>query len=151
MGMYTKFNVILPIKRNTPTIIKEIIIDIIDNGEEKINCGELKKPNHKFFNSDYFAPHNNSFYFTGTSNTKIKYCSVINKNNEFVLHIDCDFKNYDDNINNFLDFIAPYVKSNYEPRFLGYSLYEECINPILYYLTPNNKIISFQTNDINEY
>lgn len=152
MGMYTKFNIILPIKVDTPQNIKDILIDMIENGGDKAENGELELPKHDFFvdGTRYYFAQCSSYYFTGTSNSKIQYCDTYNKNNDIkmVLHIDCDFKNYENEINLFLDWVQQYVdEDNY--YFLGYSQYEEDCDPTLYFIN-KGKILKFTNNNIRE-
>lgn len=144
MGMYTKFNVIIPISRKTPKDIQTVLVDIVENGGYKLDNGKLQKPNHKFFESDYFSAQCDSYYFTGTHNSAVKYSHEFDEEHRLVLHIDCDFKNYEDNINLFLDFVAPYIDVSdvSNSLFLGYSLYEEDSHPTLHFVNEENKIFT---------
>lgn len=147
MGMYTKINIILKIKIDTP----KKVIDILENmfngyGAEDIKMKGIELPNHKFFekgNRVWFPCSAGSYYFTGTANSNIKYRTV---DNQMVLHIDTDFKNYGDEIKHFLDWITPYVDAD-NNEFLGYSLYEEDNNPTLYFFR-NKAICSFTNNNV---
>ena len=103
MGMYTKINVILKIKQNTPEEIKNILIDIFD-GCSVIELRGKTSPrlleHHKFFDDGsriWFPASEGSYYFTGTSNSCIKYADVTK---QMVLHIDSDFKDYNNEIDN---------------------------------------------------
>lgn len=150
MGMYTKFNVILPIKNDTPKNIKEILIDIVDNGGNKIEkiiedgilTNDFELPKHDLFKNSnrLFCAKCSSYYFTGTSNSAIKYNDLIGDSihNRMVLHIDCDFKNYENEIDLFLDFVAPYIDEKYR-ILLGYSICEDTDEPTLYFIN-NGKI-----------
>lgn len=51
--------------------------------------------------------------------------------NEVLIH--SSFKNYGNEIDLFLDWIRPYIDARYGPEFIGYSLYEEDVEPKLYY------------------
>lgn len=150
MGMYTKFSVVIPIKRETPKEIQEVLVDLVENAGYKLDSGELQKPNHKFFESDYFSAQCDSYYFTGTHNSAVKYSHEFEEVHRLVLHIDCDFKNYEDNINLFLDFVAPYIdiEDMWQPTFLGYSLYEEDLNPTLYYVNDKHEILKFTPKNL---
>ena len=46
-----------------------------------------------------------------------------------------DFKNYDDEILLFLDWVLPFASAYDEDAFLGYFKYEECQNPTLIFST----------------
>ena len=45
-----------------------------------------------------------------------------------------DFKNYDGEIEKFFNWIKQYLYKGWDKQFIGYSLYEEAIEPTLYYL-----------------
>ena len=150
MGMYTKFSVVIPIKRETPKEIQEVLVDLVENAGYKLDNGGPPKLNHKFFESDYFSAQCDSYYFTGTHNSAVKYSHEFEEEHRLVLHIDCDFKNYEDNINLFLDFVAPYIdiEDMWQPIFLGYSLYEEDLNPTLYYVNDKHEILKFTPKNL---
>lgn len=151
MGMYTKINIILPIKNDTSNDIKEILQSMFEGDDiEDMKRKQLKLPSHKFFEGNrriWFPASGGSYYFTGTVNSNIKYTSDAG-DNQMVLHIDTDFKNYDDEIELFLDWIQPYVDAG-QNEFLGYSRYEETFNPTLYFFK-DKKIVSFVNNNVEE-
>ena len=132
-------------------LLKEILKNMFD-GCDVIELREKTNPSlltHKFFEDGsrvWFPCSGGSYYFTGTSNSKIQYTDV---GNQMILHIDTDFKNYNDEIENFLDWIAQYIDAT-ENEFLGYSIYEESSNPTLYFLK-DKKIVSFTNNNVEEY
>lgn len=122
MGMYTKLHANILIKDNK-------CIDIINY---MLGCATIKPklPNHKLFNTDRweFMLKSCSYYFTGTNNSKLYY----DKNTkEYVLHCDCDLKNYCNEIELFLDWISNYMENNEYKEFLGYMRYEEFTYPTL--------------------
>lgn len=141
MGMYTKVSFIIPIKSETPKEIKKILESLIEgNLEENKNL-----PKHPFFETprySYFAKCN-SFYFTGTSNSSVKYPYRNwhdEKSDDIVLHIDSDFKHYDDEIPLFLDWVKDFMEKP-KSGFIGYTLYEEDERPTLWFLR-NGKIVA---------
>ena len=140
MGMYTKASFIIPIKKDTPKNIKDICYNLFE-GDSELDGFDL--PKHQFFETKRFWAFAgcNSFYFTGTSNSAVKYSdSYCGGCEDMVLHIDCDLKNYDDEIELFLDWIKDYMETP-TAGFIGYSLYEEDEKPTLYYLR-NGKIVN---------
>lgn len=146
MGMFTKINIILKIKNDAPLNIKTILTHMFE-GADLTELEELiDLPDHDFFKEGsrvWFPKSGGSYYFTGTANSAIKFRIV---DNQMVLHIDTDFKNYDDEIKHFLDWIAPYVDAD-EDEFLGYSRYEEDYNPTLYFFK-NEEIVSFVNENV---
>lgn len=149
MGMYTKVNLIIPIKNETEKSVKDILIAMFDGLDvEEMETKQLKIPKHKLFEDGrrvWFPASGGSYYFTGTVNSKIKYTSDAG-DNQMVLHIDTDFKNYDDEIKLFLDWIYPYIDGETH-RFLGYSQYEEDENPTLHFYG-KDKIVSFTNENV---
>ena len=50
------------------------------------------------------------------------------------MHIDCDLKNYNEEIDNFLDWISGYTTGYDEYELIGYTIYEENSIPTLIYM-----------------
>ena len=132
MGMYTKLQCNLMLKKDKQ--LYEILQNLL---EEKYTL-DLSKIEHNFFKTERYSYmlKCRSYYFTGTNNTKL-----IEDEYHYVLHIDCDLKNYDNEIELFLDWISKYLDGYYLKEFVGYYRYEEDENPTLLYVK-NNKIIS---------
>lgn len=149
MGMYTKVNLIIPIKNETEKSVKDILIAMFDGLDvEEMEAKQLEIPKHKFFEDGrrvWFPSSGGSYYFTGTVNSKIKYTSDAG-GNQMVLHIDTDFKNYDNEIKLFLDWIYPHIDGETH-QFLGYSQYEEDENPTLHFYG-KDKIVSFTNENV---
>ena len=146
--MYTKFNVIIPLKNDIPKNIKELLYEMIEYGTTSSKDESIE---HEFFNGKTrpFFARCNSYYFTGTSNSSIQYANEEEKK-DMVLHIDCDFKNYNNDIDLFLDFVKQFIEyTNYFPMFLGYSQYEEDANPTLYFYD-GKEILKFTNQNIQE-
>lgn len=79
----------------------------------------------------------NSHYHVPRSHASIEYNDTSKK---WTLIVRCDFKNYNDEINKFVDWISPYVYTHGEEKaFIGYSRYEEDIDPVLLYIPYNKK------------
>ena len=150
MGMYTKVNLIIPIKNETEKNVKDILIAMFDGLDvEEMEAKQLEIPKHKLFEDGrrvWFPASGGSYYFTGTVNSKIKYTSDVGEN-QMVLHIDTDFKNYNDEIKLFLDWICPYIDEEHLYRFLGYYQYEEDTNPTLCFYG-KDKILQFTNNNV---
>lgn len=130
MGMYTEFVCALKIKNNTP---KEVIniLDFMSNGNEKIKAEELILPNHDLFECSrwVYMFRSDSYYFNGVTNTIFKRDETFGY---YYLTIRTNLKNYDGEIEKFLDWIKPYIEC-YGNEFLGYSRYEEFEEPDLIY------------------
>ena len=150
MGMYTKVNLCLPIKKDTNNNILQVL-DGMFQGDEIADLKEkgLTIPDHIFFKTCsrvWFPNSVGSYYFTGTSNSNIKYDTL--RNYAMVLHIDSDSKIIYEDIDNFLEWICPYLDFS-STGFLGYSLYEEDLDPILYWWE-NNSIVKFKNKNMEK-
>lgn len=134
MGMYTKLSVDLKFKENLP---KEVVIALEvmvgHRGTEEIGKSDL--PKHELFESSRwnFMLRCSSYYHTPVSLTKLHYDDI---SKQYYLVSSSDFKNYDNEVDLFFDFVKDYV----EDGFLGYSLYEEDEVPTLYFLKDGNII-----------
>lgn len=132
MGMYTKLQCNLMLKKDKK------LYEILQNLLGEKDTLDLSTINHDFFKTERcsYMLKCCSYYFTGTNNTKL-----IENEYQYILHIDCDFKNYNNEIDLFLDWISQYLDGHLNYEFVGYYRYEEDENPILLYII-NNKITS---------
>lgn len=124
MGMYTQYSFTIPLKEMPKDLEDEIIEDI------------------ETFNTC-------SFYFTGTSNSVLK----LENDNGIIsrtVYINCDISfNSDERIENFINKIKAYIKHNGD-LFLGYSRYEECNNPKLWFINSDNEINTYFNLNVKE-
>jgi hypothetical protein len=66
---------------------------------------------------------------------------------QYHLNVRSNLKNYDSEIENFLDFISPYIETD---EFIGYMRYEESEKPTLIYI--DNGIVKYENlNNGSEY
>lgn len=124
MGMYTEFNAALCFKKNTPSSVIEIIECLLGDKE-----WPEKLPEHDFFKSSRFRMvlTCDSYYFPSISDSKMEQDRI---DHRYHLNIRCNLKNYDDEIEKFLDFISTHIETE---GFLGYMRHEEFENPTLIY------------------
>lgn len=73
-----------------------------------------------------------SYYFDGQTDSKLYMDDLYEDNPKFYLNVRCNLKNYNNEINKFLDWLNPYIKTF---GFLGYLRYEENEDPTLIYKT----------------
>ena len=130
MGMYTEINLGLCFKKNT---LDEIINTIWCLLGEKEWGKEF--PNHNFFKCDRFKMvlGCDSAYFDGITDSKMEFNNI---DGCYHLNVRSNLKNYGNEIENFIDYISPYIETD---GFIGYMRYEECDNPTLIYCN-NGKI-----------
>ena len=134
MGMYTKISVDLKFKDNLPLEVVEalkVMVGAVDTNLYSIT----DFPTHDLFKSTRwrFMLRCSSYYHTPFSLTKLHYDDI---SKHYYLVSSSDFKNYDNEVALFFDFVKEYV----EDGFLGYSLYEEDEFPTLYFLKDGNII-----------
>ena len=139
MGMYTEINVCFDLCQDVPKEIVDILHCLIDGDDEPSVL-----PQHDFFKCDRWniVACCDSGYFGGSSNSKI----ISNTSGTWLVNIRANLKNYDSEIEKFLDWLTPYVETH---GFIGYTRYEECENPKLVYIE-NGKVILKNVN-VKEY
>ena len=125
MGMYTKLSVDVRFLENLP---EEVVaaLDIMSGNNDYIS---QTLPQHDLFKSPRwdFMLLCSSYYHTPFSLTKFHKDEISQR---YYLTSSSDFKNYNDEIDLFFDFIAPYVQEG----FVGYSQYEGAEHPTLHYV-----------------
>jgi hypothetical protein len=124
MGMYTELFMSCRIK-NDPEVIA-ILKYMIGEEEVKPNL-----PDHELFKTDrwHFMLRCSSYYFVPRVVHLLEYDDIggywcfINRS---------DFKNYDNEVTLFIDWILPYMRDS-DGDMIGYSRYEEDERPIVYF------------------
>lgn len=131
MGMYTKLHCNIQIKKEANECI-EILKYMLGEKDEI----DFEIPKHDLFKQETgrweYMLKCCSEYFTGTENSKL-----IDKGYGYVLHCDCDLKDYENEIELFLDWISQYADYNEWYEFVGYEIYEENDVPTLIYMKKN--------------
>lgn len=135
MGMYTEINVCFDLLRDTPKDITEILYCLIEGKDTPPIL-----PNHDFFKCDRWdmVACCNSYYFDGLTNSKIAFDNI---SKTYKINIRANLKNYDSEIEKFLDWLKPYIGTE---GFIGYMRYEEWEDPILIYNNFHNDKIIFK-------
>jgi hypothetical protein len=119
MGMFTEFVLNVTIKKDTPTDV----LYILDNWERGHGF------NHELFDTDHWSSigRSDSYYFPVRRRFDFIHDRILNGH---WLNISGSFKNYDNEIEKFLNWINPYVDRG---GFAGYYRYEEDRYPTLIY------------------
>ncbi|WP_343349187.1 hypothetical protein [Terrisporobacter petrolearius] len=131
MGMYTEFVFGVSLKKETPKDVINVLKYMTEEGStEDIKIESL--PKHSFFETERWAVLfiSDSYYFDGITNTILKLDPVIKR---YCLTVRSNLKNYDNEIDKFIDWIKPYVEGSWY-EFLGYKRNEENEGPTLIYL-----------------
>lgn len=134
MGMYTELVFGCNLKKNTPKEVIEAIEYMTgqrqydDTVEPELNIINL---NHELFDCRRWSwmLNSDSEYFEGVSTSRIIEDNCFH---DYRLSIRCNLKNYDNEIDKFINWIEPYIDCCGN-ELLGYKRYEENEFPTLYY------------------
>lgn len=126
MGMYTELHFNSALKRNIPTPVLEILNYMIGNDEFAPVC-----PDHPLFSTSRWPImlRCDSYYFDADTHSTLRYDEI---STQHYLCIRTNFKNYEGEIEAFVDWIMPYL-DKVPGDFLGFSRYEETEEPTLIY------------------
>lgn len=127
MGMYTELVVSTRIF-DEPEVINVLKFMIATD----LDVPEIKEiPTHPLFETPRwrYMLRSASYYFTPTASSLLEY-DKIGKSWSFINR--SDFKNYDNEINLFLDWLDPYIDAS-DGEMIGYSRYEESDEPTIRY------------------
>ena len=130
MGMYTEVNLGLCFKKSTPNEVIDIMQCLLGDKE-----WDKELPKHKLFKCDRFkiVLVCDSAYFDGITDSKMEFDNI---DGCYHLNVRSSLKNYGNEIENFIDYISPYIETD---GFIGYIRYEESEHPTLIYCN-NGKI-----------
>lgn len=124
MGMYTQLHLASTLKPDTP-------IEVIETLKYMLGDSDLPPTNleHPLFNTERWVImlRCDSYYFDTDTRSTLRMDHI---GSEYVLNVMSNFKNYDSEIDLFLEWIDPHL-DKYEGEFLGYSRYEEFEQPNL--------------------
>ncbi len=133
MGMYTELVIKADVKRDISVDVKFILnflfnhemdIDIWDN--EMNLKPEIKLPDHSFFKTSNWTA-------IGRCNSYYHIPSTFSFFDGKYLFSRSDLKNYDNEINKFIDWLCPYLDVD-AGKCIGWSWYEEWHEPTLLYM-----------------
>jgi hypothetical protein len=129
MGMYTAFHFNVELKSDVPLSVLTILKYMVRSqpGEQL----QVSLPNHPLFSETRwrFMLQCDSYYFSEDTYSTIRYDEI---GSCWYLCIRCNFKNYSNEIELFLNWIDPYL-ANVPGDFLGFYRYEEAREPTLIY------------------
>lgn len=129
MGMYTELVLGLELDNDEATIQK--LKYMLDNTTDDVMIDDpfFKTPRWTYMLCC------DSYYFDGQTDSKLVYDIIAGTH---FLNVRCNLKNYDNEIELFLKWLAPHIKTD---GFLGYMRYEEDENPTLIYNTADGIIL----------
>jgi hypothetical protein len=119
MGMYTELDFHVRLNENTPDGVINILRYMVGNVENEPTF----LPSHELFSTTRWARMcmGGSYYFDADPRAYLRYDKIAE---QFFLGIRSNFKNYDNEIELFLDWIMPYVDA-FDGDYIGYYRYEE--------------------------
>ena len=130
--MYTELNIAVQLnnqKLDEDKFVLPILSYMVDGAVKgDLTVAESDMPDHPLFKTRRWSYmlQCDSFYFPHTV-----YTSLVHRGeDDIILNIRCDLKDYDDEIKKFLDWIYPYTETR---GFIGYTRYEEDDDPTLVY------------------
>lgn len=139
MGMYTEINICFDLIKNPSKDVVDILHYLIEGTDTPSIL-----PNHKFFKCDRWdiVARNDSYYFDGSTNSKIVFDNI---SKTWKINIRANLKNYNSEIEEFLNWLAPYIGTI---GFIGYMRYEEWEDPLLIYNDFDNNKIMFKGMEV---
>ena len=126
MGMYTELHLNVELRRDTPAEV----LDVLRYMLREIPVEERPEtPDHPFFETGrWFVLFTmDSYYFKADTHSTLRWDETAEAH---FLGVRCNLKNYDQEIQHFIDWITPYVEAE-EGDFLGFYRYEETEIPTL--------------------
>ena len=120
MGMYTELLLKCGIVPNLNTNVKDVLEFLFNRGKEPNTL-----PKHEFFTLSRWT-------LIGRCSSCYHIPSPVNYYNENVLFSRSDIKNYEDEIDLFLDWVNPYI-DELDEKCIGWIWYEENDSPELIY------------------
>ena len=132
MGMYTELVLGVELSKETPKEVIDVLRYMTGEDDENLLHKEILE-NHPFFSCDRWKMLLicDSYYFDGQTHSEIVYDKI---SNSHFLTSRSNLKNYDDEIDLFLNWIDPYVTTygNW-----GYKRYEEASMPTIIFRDDN--------------
>lgn len=133
MGMYTEFHFNVELKESIQPDMLKILKYMLGEIDE---IGDTKLPEHPLFATSRWEGmlRSDSYYFDADTHSTLRN----DWQGGWFLCIRCNLKNYDSEIEKFIDWIMPYC-DKFEGDFLGFYRYEETEEPTLIYMGGSDK------------
>jgi hypothetical protein len=127
MGMYTEFHFNVQLLSKVPNEVVDLLKFMVSTEETKYESRLKNLPSHPLFYTDRWVRMllSDSYYFSADTHSTLRFDGITNG---YYLCIRCNLKNYNNEIEKFVDWIDNYVQAN-SGDFLGFSRYEESENP----------------------
>jgi hypothetical protein len=121
MGMYTELHYNVELRKDVPAEVLATLRYMLKNDEPKTQC------DHPLFKTDRWPVmlRMSSAYFPARTHSEL-----FKEYDQWYLGVRCNLKNYCGEIEEFIDWLDPYVKA-FKGDFLGFSRYEESEDPTI--------------------
>ena len=133
MGMYTEFHFNVELEEGTPQAVIDILTAMVGGDVSGISA----LPDHPFFSTPRwrFLFTMDSYYFAADTVSSLRLDA---QSQNRYLCVRSNLKNYDREIEHFIDWINPWVDAS-EGEFLGFHRYEEDDDPAVIRKLPKEK------------
>lgn len=130
MGMYTELHFNSELKKDLPENVLKTLQYMIDHENDPTDL-----PEHELFECDRWTMlfTCDSYYFDADTYSTLRFDKI---SNAYYLCVRANLKNYNSEIEKFIDWIDPYLEK-FEGEFLGFYRYEEDEQPTLIYKKAN--------------
>ena len=117
--MYTALHFAAELKKDTPEVVIDTLKSMVEGGLPFKEPKEL--PEHELFETDRwrYLFTMDSYYFAADTHATFRFDEIAGA---WFLTVTSNLKNYDSEIQKFIDWIMPFVSAS-EGDFLGYSRY----------------------------
>lgn len=124
MGMYTELHFNAELRRDVPQDVLDVLALMVRDAET-----EPALPDHPLFKTDQWCVlfTMDSYYFAADTHSTLRFDDIAQR---WFLNVRSNLKNYGGEIEQFIDWIDPYVDA-YPGNFLGFYRYEESEDPTL--------------------
>ncbi len=127
MGSYTEFKFKAKLKKDTPdeviSVLKKVLIDR-DLGHDKVmfHTEDVFKPivQHPFFKCERWY----MLFLSTNWDDQMQGGKMYEENGCWVLDIHAEFKNYDNEVDLFFDWIKPHIVGRRKKKYVGYWRHE---------------------------
>ena len=141
MGMYTELNIGVQIVNDEKAIKK--LNYMLNESDKDIQIEHPLFDNKRRWR---YMLQCDSYYFDSQTDSKLYRDDLYKDDPMYFLNVRCNLKNYNDEIELFLDWLCPYIMTE---GFLGYMRYEEAESPTLIY-KENGKIVYEPVTRLNK-
>lgn len=138
MGYYTELKLNIKLKKETPDniieFLKKVLIDKDIGVDNKFlfKSGDVFKP---WFSHDFFKCQRWYMLFLSTNwDEDMQGGKLREDKGNWTVNLHTEFKNYDDEIDKFMDWITPYIVGRKKRQYVGQYQGENMDNPINIYI-----------------